>query len=240
LYGHIHGFGNSADAVAVLKGGSFMSSYTEKIHKSGVRWFIGVYFCIYLFPIVSSIYFHAWPTWQMLLGAAIGVVPTYWAVGIVEAFTYMPMLGAGGSYIGFITGNMVNLKVPVAVNAMEAMDVKQGTEEGDVISTIAIAVSSIVTVIIITIFVVLMVPLSPVFSNPVLSPAFNNVVPSLFGGMMVAYIAKCPKVAVPIIVLGAVLFIALPSLSGIYPLILPVFALLAIGYARILYKKQLI
>ena len=214
-----------------------MSEYTKNIHKSGRIWYLAVYACIYLFPIVTSIYFNAWPTWQMFLSAAIGVIPTYWAVGIVEAFTYMPMLGAGGSYLGFITGNMVNLKVPVAVNAMEALDVKQGTEEGDVISTIAIAVSSIVTVIIIAIFVILMVPLTPIFSNPILTPAFDNVVASLFGGMMVAYIAKCPKVAVPIIVFGAVLFIAVPSLASIYPMILPVIALMAIGLARILYKK---
>ena len=214
-----------------------MSEYTESIHRSGRRWFIAVYAFIYLFPIVTSIYFDAWPTWQMFIGAAIGVIPTYWAVGIVEAFTYMPMLGAGGSYLGFITGNMVNLKVPVAVNAMESVGVSQGTEEGDVFSTIAIAVSSIVTVLIIVIFVLLMVPLSPVFSNPVLSPAFDNVVPSLFGGMMVAYIAKCPKVSVPVIVFGAALFIAVPSLAGVYPLILPFVALLAIAYARIMYKK---
>ena len=214
-----------------------MSEYTKNIHKSGRIWYLAVYACIYLFPIVTSIYFNAWPTWQMFLSAAIGVIPTYWAVGIVEAFTYMPMLGAGGSYLGFITGNMVNLKVPVAVNAMEALDVKQGTEEGDVISTIAIAVSSIVTVIIIAVFVILMVPLTPIFSNPILTPAFDNVVASLFGGMMVAYIAKCPKVAVPIIVFGAVLFIAVPSLASIYPMILPVIALMAIGLARILYKK---
>ena len=198
---------------------------------------MAVYLFIYLFPIITSIYFDAWPTWQMLFGAAIGVIPTYWAVGIVEAFTYMPMLGAGGSYLGFITGNMVNLKVPVAVNAMESMGVTQGTEEGDVFSTIAIAVSSIVTVIIIVIFVVLMVPLSPVFSNPVLSPAFDNVVPSLFGGMMVAYIAKCPKVAIPVILLGIILFVGVPSLAGIYPMILPVIALIAIGYAKLLYSK---
>lgn len=215
-----------------------MSSYTENIHRSGRRWFFIAYFFIYLFPVISSIYFNAWPSWKMLFGAAIGVIPTYWAVGIVEAFTYMPMLGAGGSYLGFITGNMVNLKVPVAVNAMESAGVQQGTEEGDMVSTIAIAVSSIVTVIIIIIFVVLMVPLTPIFSNPVLAPAFNNVVSSLFGGMMVAYLAKCPKVALPVILFGIILFVAVPSLAGVYPLILPVIAVLAIVYSRILYKKQ--
>ena len=221
----------------MLKGGETMSSYTEGIHRSGRKWFVGVYLCIYLFPVVTSIFFDAWPTWQMLLGACIGVVPTYWAVGIVEAFTYMPMLGAGGSYLGFITGNMVNLKVPVAVNAMESMGLVQGSEDADIFSTIAIAVSSIVTLIIIIIFVILMVPLTPVFSNPVLAPAFDNVVASLFGGMMVAYIAKCPKVGAPVIAFGAILFVAVPSLAGIYPMILPFIALGAIAYARVLYKK---
>lgn len=224
--------------MAVLKGGNKMSEYTEGIHRSGRKWFVIVYLFIYVFPVVTSIYFDAWPTWKMFMSAAIGVVPLYWTVGIVEAFSYMPMLGAGGSYLGFITGNMVNLKVPVAVNAMESMGVSQGTEEGDIFSTIAIAVSSIVTVLIIVIFVVLMVPLSPIFSNPVLTPAFDNVVPSLFGGMMVAYLAKCPKVSIPVFILGAALFIAIPSLAGVYPIILPFLALIAIGYARLLYKKN--
>lgn len=213
------------------------STYTENIHKNGRRWFLFVWVFILLFPTVTSIYFDAWPSWKEFLGAAIGVVPVYWTVGIVEAFTYMPMLGAGGSYIGFITGNMSNLKVPAALNAMDSLNVKQGTEEGDVISTIAISVSSIVTVFIIIIFVILMVPLSPIFENPVLQPAFDNVVPALFGGLMVAYIAKCPKVAVPVIAGTAVLFIAVPALGGIYPLILPAVAGIAILLSRILYKK---
>lgn len=214
-----------------------LSEYEEDIHRTGKRWFFFAYLFIILFPIGAAIYFNAWPNPSELLNAAIGVVPIYWATGFIEAFTYMPMLGAGGSYLGFITGNMSNLKVPVAIQAMEQANVKQGTEEGDCISTIAIAISSIVTVVIIVIFVVLMVPLSPIFSNPVLTPAFNNVVPSLFGGLMVAYLMKDPKVGVPIILLGAALFIAFPVLAGIYPVVLPVLAGLAMGLARILYKK---
>lgn len=214
-----------------------LSEYEENIHKSGKRWFFFVYAFIILFPIGSAIYFKAWPNMDEFLKAAVGVVPIYWATGFIEAFTYMPMLGAGGSYLGFITGNMSNLKVPVAIQAMDLANVKQGTEEGDCISTIAIAISSIVTVIIIAIFVVLMVPLTPVFSNPVLLPAFNNVVPALFGGLMVAYLMKDPKIGTPIILLGAALFIAIPALAGVYPVVLPVLAGLAIGLARILYKK---
>ena len=193
------------------------SEYINGMHKTGKLWFFGVYFFIFLFPIATSIYFDAWPNLEQFLKAAVGVVPLYWAVGIIESFTYMPMLGVGGSYLGFITGNMSNLKVPVALNAMDSVNVKQGTEEGDVISTIAIAVSSIVTVLVIIVFVILTVPLAPIFSAPALQPAFNNVVPALFGGMMVAYIAKSPKVGAPIIALGAALFIAVPALAGVYP-----------------------
>lgn len=214
-----------------------MSEYTEKIHRYGRIWFIAVYATIYLFPIVSSIYFHAWPSPGQLLAAAIGVVPIYWTVGIVEAFTYMPMLGAGGTYMAFITGNLTNLKVPVAINAMESMNVKQGTEEGDVISTIVIAVSSIVTALIIVLFVILMVPLSPIFANEKLQPAFNNVVPALFGGLMVAYLAKNAKVGVPVVAITCLIFVLVPSLASIYPLILPIVAVLAVIYARRLYKK---
>jgi len=213
------------------------NNYIDSMHKFGKRWFIIAYIPIVLFPIVACIYFDAWPNMSELLTAAAGVCPIYWTVGVVEAFTYMPMLGAGGSYLAFITGNMSNLKVPVAVNAMDSLGVKQGSEEGDVISTIVIAVSSIVTTLVIIIFVALTVPLSPIFSAPVLQPAFSNVVPALFGGMMVAYLAKSPKVAVPIVALGAALFIAIPSLASIYPLVLPVLAALAILLSRILYKK---
>ena len=213
------------------------TSYTDRVHRIGRFWFLFVYFFIFLFPIVTCVYFDAWPEWKQFLSAAVGVIPIYWTVGIVEAFTYMPMLGAGGSYLAFITGNMSNLKVPVALNAMDAVGVRQGTEEGDVISTIVIAVSSIVTTLIVLLFVVLMVPLTPVFQNPVLQPAFDNVVPALFGGLMVAYIAKCPKVALPIILFAAAIFIAVPYLGSIYPLILPVLAGLAILLSRVLYKK---
>jgi len=214
-----------------------MTEYTEKIHRSGRIWFLIVYATIFLFPIGSSIYFNAWPDPKELLTAAIGVVPLYWAVGIVEAFTYMPILGAGGSYLGFITGNMSNLKVPVAINAMESMGVEQNTEEGDVISTIVIAVSSIVTVAVIIIFVLLTVPLTPIFTLPTLQPAFSNIVSSLFGALMIVYIAKSAKIGAPIVFVTAILFILIPKLGSIYPLILPFISAIAAVLARILYKK---
>jgi len=248
MHGNIHGIRNSIHSVAFIGKGdrkmakkekqvAEMSEYTKSVHKIGRFTFLLAYVFILGFPVAICVFFNAWPTWKQFIGAAVGVVPLYWSVGIIEAFSYMPLLGPGGSYLGFITGNVSNLKVPVAIKAMDSVDAKQGTEEGDVISTIAIAVSSIVTVFIVMIFVVLMVPLTPVFTNPVLNPAFNNVVPALFGGLMIAFVSKDSKVGIPILILGCALFIAVPSLASVYPIIMPIIAGIAVLYARILYKK---
>lgn len=214
-----------------------LSEYQEDVHRSGRIMYLITYSFILLMPIGASIYFKAWPDFSEFIKACLGVVPTFWTVGFIEAFTYMPMLGGAGSYLSFITGNVTNIKVPAALQAMDIADVKQGTEEGEVVSTIAVAISSLVTLVIIILFVLLIVPLTPIFSNPTLKPAFDSVLPALFGGLMVAFIIKDPKIGAPIIIFGALLFIAFPALEKIYPVITPILVLLAVGLARILYKK---
>ena len=69
------------------------------------------------------------------------------------------MLGTGATYLAFVTGNITNLKLPCALNAKENAHVKNGTEEDEVISTIAVASSAIVTTVILAVGVVAMSPL---------------------------------------------------------------------------------
>ena len=117
-----------------------------------------------------------------------------WTVSsIVEYLVYTPMLGAGGSYLAFITGNLINMKIPCAMNARELTGAKTGTAENEVISTLSIATSALVTILILAVGVVLMIPLQPVLQNPALSPAFDNVVPALFGAMACRYYRKEPN-----------------------------------------------
>ncbi len=150
------------------------------------------------------------------------------------------MLGTGGSYLGFFTGNLTSLKVPCALNAMEAADVEPGTEAGEVISTIAIAVSALVTTAVIAIGVLLLSQIRGFLESPALQPAFDNILPALFGPLAVVYVAKNWKVAMTPLVFMIVLFICVPSLASSASVLVPVGALLAIGAARILYKKGLI
>ena len=165
-------------------------TYVDSVHRWGRIWGLTLLVLIVAYPIAVSLIFHAQVNWPAFIKGFIAIGPMYWAVGIVEIFTYVPMLGAGGSYLSFVTGNISNLKLPCALDAMERAGVKSNSEEGEVISTIAIAVSSIVTTLIILVGVVLIIPLTPLLSSPILAPAFSQILPALFGGLAVGFVSK--------------------------------------------------
>ena len=213
-------------------------SYIDSVHRDGTIWNIGVMILLMMFPVSVAVIFGAAPDWGALVVGLIATAPMYWAVGVIETITFVPMLGAGGSYLSFVTGNISNLKLPCAINALEQNGVSANSEEGEIISTIAIATSSIVTTIIIIIGVVCIVPLTPVLESPVLEPAFAQMLPALFGGLGVAFVSKNWKIAVAPVALMLVLFIFVPALnSGTVGIMVPVSVLFTIGVARILYKR---
>lgn len=213
-------------------------TYIDSVHRDGRIWNLSVMVLLLAFPIAVAAIFSATPDWSALLTGLIATAPMYWAVGAIETVTFVPMLGAGGSYLSFVTGNISNLKLPCALNALEQNGVSANSEEGEVVSTIAIAISSIVTTVIIVLGVVLIVPLTPILQAPVLQPAFEQILPALFGGLGVAFVSKNWKVAVAPILLMLVLFIFVPALNaGTVGIMVPVSALFTIGVARILYKK---
>ena len=213
-------------------------TYMDSVHHYGRIWGIIVAIVLFAFPVAVSLIFRAAPNLPVLLKGILATAPMYWAVGIVEIFTYVPMLGAGGTYLSFVTGNISNLKLPCAIDAMERAGVKASDEEGEVISTIAIAVSSIVTTLIILVGVICIVPLTPVLESPILVPAFDMILPALFGGLAVVFISKNVKLSIAPIILMLLLFIFVPALNAsTVGIMVPVGVLFTVAVARILYKK---
>ena len=213
-------------------------SYIDSVHRDGTIWNLTVMVLLLAFPVAACIIFDTLPDWGSLAVGLLATAPMYWAVGAIETITFVPMLGAGGSYLSFVTGNISNLKLPCALNALEQNEVSANSEEGEVVSTIAIAISSIVTTVIIIIGVVLIVPLSPILQAPALQPAFDQILPALFGGLGVAFVSKNWKIAVAPVLLMLVLFIFVPALNaGTVGIMVPVSALFTIGVGRILYKR---
>ena len=187
-----------------------------------------------------------------LIGTFLGAMPDIGAVAkgflsvglvwtvssVAEFLIYTPMLGAGGGYLAFITGNLINMKIPCAVNARDIVGTKTGTAENEIISTLSIATSSLVTIIVLALGVALLVPLQPVLQSPVLQPAFANVVPALFGAMAYQYFRKNVQVAVAPLVVMSLLFMLVPSLTGSTSFMIIPSGALAIGIAYSMYRKQ--
>ncbi len=187
-----------------------------------------------------------------LIGGVLGALPDLAAVGkaflsvglvwtvssVVEFLVYTPMLGAGGGYLAFITGNLINMKIPCAVNARDIVGAKTGTPENEIISTLSIATSPLVTIVVLALGVLLLVPLQPFLQSPALQPAFENVVPALFGAMAYRYYRRNMKIAAAPLVVMSALFILVPSLMGSTSFMIIPSGALAIGIAYLLYKKR--
>ena len=162
-----------------------------------------------------------------------------WTVSsIVEYLVYTPMLGAGGSYLAFITGNLINMKIPCAMNARELVNAKAGTAENEVISTLSIATSALVTIVVLALGVALMIPLRPVLESPALQPAFANVVPALFGAMAYKYFRKDVRLAVIPLVCMSLLFMFVPSLTSSTSFMIIPAGAMAIGLSWLRYRKS--
>ena len=162
-----------------------------------------------------------------------------WTVSsVVEFLVYTPMLGAGGSYLAFITGNLINMKIPCAMNAREMAGVKTGTPENEILSTLSIATSSLVTIVVLAAGVALLTPLRPVLQSPALQPAFANVVPALFGAMAWKYFRKDPKLAMIPLAAMTVLFTLVPSLTSSTSFMIIPAGAMAIGLSYLKFRRE--
>lgn len=189
-------------------------------------------------PFLIGSYLGAMPDLGATAKAFLSVGLVWTVSSVAEFLIYTPMLGAGGGYLAFITGNLINMKVPCAVNARDIVGAKTGTPENEIISTLSIATSSLVTIVVLALGVALLVPLQPVLQSPALQPAFDCVVPALFGAMAYKYFRGNLNIAVAPLLVMSMLFILVPSLIGSTSLMVLPSGALAIGVAFLLYKKK--
>ena len=189
-------------------------------------------------PFLIGKYLGAYPD-LAATGKGFFSVGLIWVISSVAEFLiYAPMLGSGGGYLAFITGNLINMKIPCAVNARDMVGAKSGTRENEIISTLSIATSSLVTILVLAIGVAALTPLRPLLQEPALQPAFDNVVPALFGAMAYKYYRKNMKTALVPLTVMSLLFILVPSLVGSTSFMIIPSGAMAIGMAYYFYKKK--
>ena len=214
------------------------ASYTRGTHRIGRICTLITLIMLVGAPFLMGTYLGALPDLGAVAKAFLSVGLVWTVSSVVEFLVYTPMLGAGGGYLAFITGNLINMKIPCAVNARDIVGAKTGTPENEIISTLSIATSSLVTILVLALGVLLLTPLQPILQSEALQPAFSNVVPALFGAMAYKYYRRHMNVAVAPLVLMSVLFILVPKLIESTSMMIIPSGALAIGIAWLLYRKQ--
>jgi len=216
---------------------AFFERYNEGVHRMGRAWTVATLSYMLAVPFLLGLVLGVMPDMNAFLKGFLNVAVIYYPTSLVEYLIYVPMLGSGASYLSFITGNLANLKIPCAINAREIAGARTGTPENEIISTLSVATSSLVTVVVLALGVLLLAPLQPVLSNPVLTPAFDNVVPALFGALGLKYFLKGRKFAAIPLVLSSAVCILMPSMISQTSVLLIVIGALTIGVSFVLYRK---
>ncbi len=213
-------------------------SYDNSVHKMGRITLSLGFLASLLPPLMLWFIYRIFPPLDSLLKGIFNISFFMLPVSIVEVLTFAPILGAGAMYMSYLTGNVSNMKIPSAAIAMEAADVKSSTKEGEIVANLAIAGSIIATEIVLVIGVFLLLPLSDQLNNPLIRPAFEQILPALFGSIGAYYILKEWKLAVIPLTLAILLSIFVGS--KYISVIIPVCVIASMFSARVLYKKKIV
>lgn len=186
------------------------NSFYNKIHFLGRTTVVMALACFVALPFILAMGYGIKIDIGFALKCGLPILITFSIAGICENLSFMPIIGSGALYMACVTGNVSNMKVPAAVNAMEVAGHTPGSEKGDVIAMIAIASSTFVTTAIVFLGMMFLAPLfEPIYNNEFLKPAFANMVPALFGALLFPNIAKNPKQAIVPMIVPIVLIFAL-------------------------------
>ena len=156
--------------------------------------------CSFLLAIVLWVRFGVFPGITAIVAACAlrcNVVVTW----ISNTISYFPVLGAPGTFMSFVAGNISNLRVPVSAAAQEAGGEEPGSPKSAIFSTIGIAMSVIVNLVTITIGALLGAALLSRIPANVLN-AINMLVPALFGALLAQFALNRQKLACIAVAIG--------------------------------------
>jgi hypothetical protein len=154
--------------------------YLHGMHNLGRVAIIGALFIFLGMPTFLGVYFKVLPSLLQILSGSVGLLAIFIPICFSEMIAYTPILGSS-MYLATITGEILNIKLPVAVNSMKQANAEPGTEKADIIATISVCVASFVNLLVVTVGVVLLIPLQPVLTLPSVQTATANILPALFG-----------------------------------------------------------
>lgn len=219
------------------------SAFDNNVNKLGRLTSIIALCFMFSVPVIITIFYKIEVNITEVLAVGGSLIAMFAPMAVVENISYYAVIGAGGVYLSCITGNVMNMKLPSALSGMKIANVEPGSKEGDVISILSIAVSSVVTSLILFLGMFIIGKfLLPYLSHPFLKPGFDNIMPSLMGALIVPFIIKNGKISITPIIMALALCILLGPLKvqRYQSYLLPVIMLTSVVAAYAMYKKGII
>lgn len=223
--------------MALDKDKELLSEFDLWVHKFGqVSGFIAFLLMI-LFPLVATLKFGLKIDITLIMTPMLYLIAVMTIFAFTELLAYPPILGPGSVYMSYVTGNVSNLKMPCAISSLKAAGIQQGTPEGNAVSLIAVGVSTFVSMLLIIFGIILIAPLTPLLTSPDIKPAFDNIMPALYGGLAGTWMIYYWKLSLTPVTLGLI-FVFLLGMPASY--LLPLVFILSVISSRILYKRNLV
>jgi hypothetical protein len=159
--------------------------YIESMHRLG-RWgMFGAIVIMLGMPTILGVSFDSLPSIGRIIQAALPLLVVFLPSNLFEVISYTPILGSS-IYLTLMTGEVINLKLPVVSSVFKAADIEPGTVGADVISSIAVGIASLVVMVVVAIGIALAIPLQPVLALPAVETAASNLLPAVLGTLLVS------------------------------------------------------
>lgn len=171
---------------------TYEKEYLPKVHKIGTVSMLLILVLSFLPALYFSFFKGLNPGLAIIAKAAVTMIGLEIFTWILEPTLYFPMIGITGSYISFVAGNITNMRIPAATAAQTAVDAKLGTRKAEfsgVLGIIASVVVNFILLIIVVAFGSFIISLLP----QAVSEALNYALPSVYGALLVTFIARLKR-----------------------------------------------
>lgn len=208
-------------------------NYEDKVYRYGKITVLIFLASTFLIPLILWLKWGLLPTKEGFIAGITVVAIITIPVLLGEFLSFAPIIGSAGYFVMLLSGNWMNIKVPASMVGLQSVDIDPNSEEGDVISTMIVVASTIVTEILIIVGVVLLQPFTDVFAIPSIKAGFAQIVPALFGALFISsIISNWRTVLVPVVV--GVFIVKLNLVGGLYNI--PIMILISVVITLILLK----
>ena len=219
----------------------FQERFVVPVQRTGRRTILVAVVCLFLPGLYLYLFYGLSPAFGPLFKGLIVVWSFMIVMGLLEPIVYYPILGLGGTYMSFLAGNILNLRVPVSATAQQVVGTEEGTPEAEIVSTLGIAGSLIASEIVMIGGILLLLPLIGNIqgSGGAVEVALDQVLPALFGALGGIFLFKVPKLGIVPLGIGfAIAFLGMKTGKDIpSSIVIPPLVVLSIVAARIMYKK---